>query len=447
MDRLTPMQRLFGKILIPLSYKLKGDLRYMYYGKFKKNLRKSRQQTKDTQLKKIRKLVRHAYKTTPYYRELLDNSGIRPEDIRTIEDFKRIPPLGKRVVLSNLDRLKSSGNYRLVPHFSGGSTGNKVKIYKDKRYHEMSYGAWLRDFYTIGILPGYKSAWIWGDEFRHKPLLSRIFNWISFRMNRRILFDVNRYTDEQVVEWFKKKFNRFRPDFIYGYAGIIYDMAKIIKERKIKIVPVKKIITTSERLENREFIEEVFGCKVLDHYGSTEVTTVAIEDEDYVMHSSDDFVFVELDTNGEILLTPLESFGMPLLRYRCGDIGIRLEEKYGKEKTPFGRFQIKVGRTYEVLLNRNREKVTGGLIKFRIEKEDLAIREFQLVQKSLEHVELNIVQDVFTKKEAVLRLAEIAKEELGCTRVDVNYMKKFPVEPNGKRIAFKCEVNKEDIDR
>ncbi len=440
MTRMTLSQRLFGDVLIPLSYYIKGDFRYSHYRKYRKNIHRSRQQIKSQQLRKLRKLVLHAYDTTDYYRELLDNSGIRPGDIKTIEDFRKIPPLGKRVVLSNIDRLKSSGRYRLIPLFSGGSTGNKVKIYKDKRYHEMSYGAWLRDFYMIGIRPGYRSAWIWGNEFRHKPMLRRMFNWLSFRINRRILFDVNRYTDDQVVEWFETKFNRFRPDFIYGYAGIIYDMAKIIKERKIKVAPVKKIITTSERLENREFIEKVFGCKVLDHYGSTEVTTIAIEDDDYIMHSSDDFVFVELDTDGEILLTPLESYGMPLIRYRCGDIGMKSLQKESRKRTPFGSFQIKVGRTYEILLNKDGEKVTGGLIKFRIEKEDLAIREFQLVQKSMDQVELNIVLDVFTIKKAVQRLAEIVQEVLGCTRVDVNYMKKFPVEPNGKRIAFKCEI-------
>ena len=66
-------------------------------------------------------------------------------------------------------------------------------------------------------------------------MLSRL----NLLINRRILLNVFKFTDEDVEKWVKEKFNRFKPDFIYGYAGTIYEIAKIIRKKNIKIRPVK----------------------------------------------------------------------------------------------------------------------------------------------------------------------------------------------------------------
>jgi phenylacetate-CoA ligase len=254
------------------------------------------------------------------------------------------------------------------------------------------------------------------------------------------MFNVFKFTDADLKDWLENKFNKFKPDYIYGYAGVIYDIAKFIKDKKIKLVPIKKIITTSERLEQRKFIESIFKCPVIDQYGCSEVITIAIDDQNQVMHSSDDFVLVEVNGNNEVLLTPIESYGMPLLRYKVGDVGWVRKTKKSQSKYPFKEFNIIIGRIYEFLINKNHEKISGGLIKQQVEDEDLSIREWQLVQKSIDQVELNIVYDEFTKQKSVKRLKQIIKDTLGCSKIKVKYMKSFPIEPNGKRIAFKCEI-------
>ena len=269
--------------------------------------------------------------------------------------------------------------------------------------------------------------------------MKKLSNTISFKLNRRIIFDVLKYTDKDIEHWLRNEFYRFKPDYIYGYAGTIYDMAKFIKEKGIKIHQIKKVITTSERLEQREFIEDVFKCKVIDQYGSTEVTEIAIEDENYVMHSADDFVIVEVNEQNEILLTPLESYGMPLLRYGLGDIGLS-KKNGGHSQYPFGEFNLMVGRVYEILRARDGTKISGGLIKQMVEDENLPVREFQLIQKTIHEAELNIIEDEFTRAEGVKRLKEIVKEVLGCSTVNINYLARFPCESNGKRVAFRCKI-------
>ena len=136
---------LCGKIIIPASYYIKGDLRFKYFNDYKKNLVKSKKEIKAYQLERLKKLVDHAYRTVPYYKKLFDRIQLRPDDIRSIEDLRKIPKLTKKSVLGNLEDLKSTGRYRLGKHFSGGSTGNSVVVYKDRRYEQLSHAIWMRD--------------------------------------------------------------------------------------------------------------------------------------------------------------------------------------------------------------------------------------------------------------------------------------------------------------
>jgi phenylacetate-CoA ligase len=433
------INKVFGKVIIPLMYYGKGDNRFFYLKFYKNNLKKTNAEIKEYQLQRLKALINHAYNTVPYYKTLFDANNIKPEDIQSLNDLKKIPILEKRAILSNLNELKSSKKYKLLKDSSGGSTGNKVTVYKDKRYHAISKAVLMRDLSTIGVNPGHKSVWISGNIYRNYPNFSKLFFSLFDRLNRKLVLDTFQYKEDDVEKWFKTKYNKFKPDYVFGFGGALYDIAKLIKDRNIKIHKPKKVISSSERLEHRAFIESVFGCKVIDQYGSTEIPAIAMEDNNYVMHSSDDFVIVELTEENEIILTPLESYGMPLIRYKIGDIGFR-NKKQKSDDSPFSQFNIFIGRTYEVMKNNKGEHISGGLIKTQVEDENLDINEFQIVQKSLDEVDINIIKDELTSENGVKRLKEIIVEHLGCTKININYLKKFPTEPNGKRIAFKCLI-------
>jgi len=433
------LNKLFGKVVIPLVYSVKGDNRFFYLRFYKNNLKKTKDEIKEYQLQRLKALISHAYNTVPYYKILFDKHKIKPEDIKTLDDLKKIPILEKKVILNNLNNLKSSKRYTLIKDSSGGSTGNKVVVYKDKRFHAISKAVLMRDLSIAGVQPGHKSVWISGDIYRNKPKLNKLFFSLFDKVNRRLVLDTFQYEEDDVEKWFKTKYNKFKPDYIFGFGGALYDIARIVKERNIKIHKPKKVISSSERLEHREYIEKVFGCQVIDQYGSTEIPAIAIEDNNYIMHSSDDFVIVELDIDNEIILTPLECYGMPLIRYKIGDIGFS-NKKQESDNFPFNRVNISIGRIYEIMKNAKGEHISGGLIKTQVEDENLEINEFQVVQKSLREVDINIVEDELTTENGVKRLKEIIIEHLGCKKVNVNYLKKFPTEPNGKRIAFKCLI-------
>jgi phenylacetate-CoA ligase len=433
------IDRLYGRIILPLTYFLRGDFRFYYFRQYKKNLVKSRKEIQKYQLERLQRLVHHAYTTVPYYTKLFDSIKLKPSDIKKIDDLKKIPTLTKEIILKNFEELKSTKKYKLLEETSGGSTGNRVTVLKDKRYNAISRAIYMRDIYALGLHPGNKVAWIWGSPIENSSLKKNLFQRLLWIINRRIIFNTLNYNNNELRKWLEQDLRKFHPDYIYGYANAIYDVAKFVKKYNIKLPKLKFIICSANKLEHRKFIEDAFNCKVLDQYGSREVLSIAIEDKNYVMHTSDDFVIVELDKNYNILLTPLESYGMPLLRYEIGDIAVNIKN-YKKDNHPFNQFKLSIGRSCEILRNKNGDKVSSSKINSQIGKQKLNLGDFQLVQKSFNEVELNIVKNELTSNNDINKMQTIIKDALGCKYITITFCKSFPLEKSGKRISYKCLI-------
>ena len=65
---------------------------------FKNNQKLDKQVLLAVQNEKLRQVVEHAYHTTPFYKELMDRSNVKPEDIQGAGDLKKIPPITKTEV-------------------------------------------------------------------------------------------------------------------------------------------------------------------------------------------------------------------------------------------------------------------------------------------------------------------------------------------------------------
>ncbi|MFC2166328.1 phenylacetate--CoA ligase family protein [Acidobacteriota bacterium] len=441
---MSPVCMFFGKLALPLLHIARNEKRFIYNNRYKKNIQKTRIQIQSYQLERLKKLVVHAYHTVPYYREVFDHIQLKPSDIKGLSDITKIPVLEKRMILTNLEKLKSTKRYKLTEHTSGGSTGNKVTVYWDKRFEEITRAVWMRDLHLLGIEPGDKSAWIWGSPYETKPLQQKIIKKILWRLNRRIIFNTLHYTDEELRLWLTHDFRRFKPAYIYGYANPLCQIARFILKNNMKIPKLKMVISTAEKLNYREVMEEAFGCPVINQYGCREVPVIAIEDRYKVMHTSDDYVIVETDKDGRIIITPLENFGMPLLRYVNGDMGTFRKESLEKSRSPFKSFNFEVGRIAEMLRNTKNERISFLPIGLKIAKETKTVNEFQLIQKSFRHVHLNIVSSSPIDDHDILIMKQIIAAKLGCEEITIDYHESFPLEPSGKKIVFKCEIHEDE---
>jgi phenylacetate-CoA ligase len=116
--------------------------------------------------------------------------------------------------------------------------------------------------------------------------------------------------------------------------------ARFVRDEGIGGIRPKGIISSAEVLtpENRELIETTFGCRVFDRYGCREVSVIASEcGEHQGLHINADNLLVETVTDqgpvrgedGEVLITDLRNFAMPLIRYRIKDVGRLLPQACG----------------------------------------------------------------------------------------------------------------------
>jgi phenylacetate-CoA ligase len=137
-----------------------------------------------------------------------------------------------------------------------------------------------------------------------------------------------------------KMINRYQPDIILGYCSIVKDLAKKIKDENIRGIFPKMIFLTGEALttEDRIYISSIFNTEVFHYYATNECGLIAWECKEHSgYHINSDNVIVEFikedgtyakaGEEGEIVLTNLNSYTMPFIRYRIGDIGIPSDEK------------------------------------------------------------------------------------------------------------------------
>jgi phenylacetate-CoA ligase len=296
----------------------------------------------DYQWKKLKKLIEHAYVYVPFYKTLFDSLNILPADIQSHKDFSLIPALSKRVIQDNFDELvaKNTNINSLVLNSTGGSTGTPLNFYHDAEYSLWSDAArWRAWRYFQGFTEHDLEGVLWG-AFRdigtglgYKNTLRSIFREGLLLLNT---FDL----DEKSLKSFIFLFNLLKPNILRGYASSLYYVAEYVDSKKIYFYNPKVIVSTTEVLHERmrKKIESVFSAKIYDSYGCREVSQIATECEFHNgFHIVCENQYVELDGT-EIVVTNLNNFSMPLIRYKVGDLASGITY----EPCPCGRFSPRI---------------------------------------------------------------------------------------------------------
>jgi phenylacetate-CoA ligase len=293
----------------------------------------------------LRALLAHAEAHVPYYRNLFRSLGTSTQEIRNWDDFAQLPILTKDIIREKQRDLvrEDVPIEKLKAHFSGGSTGVPLKFFRSIDYMAASDAGTYRNLQQCGWHPGEMIAFFWGGNNKLYAMSRAEFELRQF-MRRTYQFDPFHSGEAEMADW-ANRFARVRPRVILGYASTIARFAEFLdRQRKSnsqineRIVDrIKGVFTTAEKLyqPQREVIERVFGCKVFDCYGSSEVQNIAAECPAGKMHINADFVVLEEDKNEDkaldrgprpFLLTSLRNWSMPFIRYRNDDGGYLLQE-------------------------------------------------------------------------------------------------------------------------
>ena len=183
-----------------------------------------------------------------------------------------------------------------------------------------------RNLEQCGWRPGEMVAFFWGGSDKLYAMSKAEFE-VRQYIRRMYQFDPF-FAGEKDMEKWVQVFARIRPSVILGYASTIAMFAFFLERNGKTISGVKGAFTTAEKLykPQREVIERVFGCKVFDSYGSSEVQNIAAECTSGKMHINADYVVLEEDrAEGDgprpFLVTALQNYSMPFIRYRNEDCG------------------------------------------------------------------------------------------------------------------------------
>jgi len=339
-----------------------------------------------------------------------------------------------------------SSNYKkrdLIPNSTGGSTGVNLNFFSDGKNSGYVNAIALRNDRWAGLEIGDKNAVLWGSPFdisRANNLKSKIYHKIF-----RTLFLSSYFLSEEDMFTYARKLLQYKPKILRGYPSPLYHFAKFLEENGIKGINPKSIISSAEVLYDyqRELIESVFQCRVFNRYGCREFSAIAQECSQHLgMHINSEHVYVEclkgdgepaaLGETGELVITDLDNYGMPFIRYMIGDIGVLCDRKCNCGRVLPILEKID-GRAFDIVVGTNGRAVGGTFWTLLLRTAIEGIKQFQVVQESVGEINIEVVPDESFEEGQIDTLINKIREYLGeDMKVNFQIVDKIPPSKSGK---------------
>jgi phenylacetate-CoA ligase len=425
------------KLIFPLHERLKGKSTYARLAEIEQSQWMAQEALLDLQFRRLKQHLEFAYREIPYYTRLLDAHALQPHRIDSLADFARVPFLTKDIIRKEFERLQPTRKRSRVQWMStGGSTGAPVTILIDAERTAFTDACRMRAHRWYGVDVGSREIVLWGSPIEltkqdHVRMLR------DRLMNSRLLSAFN--MGEKSLAEYAKTVNDYRPEKLYGYASAIFLLAAYMKKtgRNLRVSP-KAVFATAEPLFDfqRKTIEEVFQCPVSIEYGARDAGLIALECPSGGLHIAAEGMIVEIDRAGreglgEIVITNLYSFAMPIIRYRTGDVG-----EFDDTPCPCGRLLPRLkrveGRQTDFLVAED-GRLIHALAIIYVMREIPIVKEFQVTQESLRRLVIHVVAESSLPANERKTIERKAKHLLG-HHVDVviQEMSSIPVSPSGK---------------
>ena len=444
-----------SKTLYYATQILAGQNFYTYLKKLEDTQWYAREDLKKLQWQKLKKLLQHSYKHISYYQKQFKKLGIRPEDIDGPEDFREFPFLTKNNIRSNLSDLKAENIKHFVTDCTSGSTGTPLTFFKERSTSGHFLAAKYRGHRWHNFNIGDREVKFWGLPIDQRPKWREHIK--DFVLNRTlfVVFDISR---ETLLEHFKAC-QRIRPKYMYGYSSALYRFARYLKEEGIDAAQLnlKGVISTSEVLYDfeRELIEHVFRCPMINEYGACEAGVMAFECPEGKMHITVENVYLEILKEdgqpampgelGEIVVTELNNFAMPFIRYKIGDLATCVDEEE-KCKCARGLPLIGeiVGRALDTAITPTGKLLHAHVFNYIIRSaisHGADIKEFKIIQKDKHKLLIKVVASKKLREEYRNYITGQIKNLMGENiKIDFEEVESIPLEKHGKFRFFSSEI-------
>lgn len=388
------------------------DLIYFSAG-LHSSLRLGAKELEALQLARLQRLITHSYEKVPYYRKLFDSVGFRPQHLKRLSDLEAVP-VTSRQALQKIPRTEMIAHgmdpTRLRKSQTSGSTGVPLQVYRTRRE------SWARRLLTLRAFV--HNGLRWNDRvltISHSPTTPVGRGMLPRPYLRR--WNVS-FFDE--LEKQLQTVLKIRPTVIYGQASSVAVLSGLIIKR-VGPMPLRLVATSAEILMPgyKNVIRSAFGFEPLEIYNCTELGDIGWHCERRAgFHLNADWLRVELVRNnqavapeeiGEVVVTSLYRYAMPLIRYSPGDFAALAQTPCvcGVGLPMLSRLE---GRTQALVPLPNGRSFIG-FSPFMTQFPEIA--RYQIVQPALDQFVISVVLSSESSHELLNRIAEALGAKLG----------------------------------
>jgi phenylacetate-CoA ligase len=402
------------------------------------------------QMRALGALLCHVLARVPYYAEKVP--GLTPEGAASApgDSLAVFPPLEKRDLILHADSLTCEMDRGSYWNLTGGSTGEPVRFRQDAVYQTHALAATMLFYEWAGVPRGGRHIKLWGAPrdlgSGHVARRRRLADWLFNRVTLDA-FDMSERTMRRYAETIASS----RPACLEGYVDALYELAVRVERLGLSMNAPGAIVSSAGTLlpHMRERIESAFSAEVFDRYGTREVGGVAAEcDRHEGLHIFGETTIIEVvdedgravreGEEGEILVTNLHNYTMPLIRYRIGDRAVRGADRCSCGR-PYPLLERVVGRSESCVHRRD-----GGVVLpeffihvIGVEYNDGSIGKFQVVQEALDRITVVIVPSEGTGESALAREDEMRariRQMVGDCEISFVLVDRIDPTPTGKHM-------------
>ncbi|EIK46705.1 phenylacetate-CoA ligase [Cellvibrio sp. BR] len=277
------------------------------------------------------KIAQHAINNTAFYNNWASRNGIVAGDIKSIEDLNLFPVIEKSYIRENAQEFRAqpiSGKSKQFTLHTSGTTGTPLSVYtdQDSRSEHYAFFSRLRSWY--GLQPVDRRATMFGRIIMPASQKEPPF-WRYDAINKNLLMSSYHLKNENLIHYYNTLID-YKPQEIFSYPSSIVQLADFIIKENLKPIKLKLLMTTAEHLHNhqREKLARAFDAPIVNQYGCTEMAFFAstLPSGDFCLHPEHGIAEVRDSSGalqdggeGELVVTGLVNFSMPVIRYVIGD--------------------------------------------------------------------------------------------------------------------------------
>ena len=353
----------------------------------------------------LKNVVYYAQKNIPFYKKLFADANIKITDsLFNSENWLSLPILTRENVQAadkDLYSTKIPKEHGKVGEIStSGSTGRTIKVAGTSITNFFWHAFTLRDHFwsqrnlrnkmaAIKYLAGTTNKTVSADGWGASTDM-------VYKTGKSVAMSIKASITEQ-VEWLSKE----NPNYLLIYPSSLKAITKHVQQFKLQFKDLKEIITIGETLtpDTRALVNEVLGVPITDIYSCQEMGYIALQcpkHEHYHVQSENVFLEILDDNNqpckpgqiGRVVLTSLQNFATPLIRYDIGDyaeVGETCDCGRGLPviKQVMGRVRNLVSYP-----DGTKQWPTVGSDSY---DEIAAIKQFQFIQKTVDDIDVKLV--------------------------------------------------------